>query len=355
MSKPANPDEVKSFLDVETPERVVLDRSLLEQFTVCPWQAHATMTGKVSLPNDLMNTGNEIHAAISRTIQWWIDNDGLADQFGGVRGSIADWLEGELRGSRPDVQPQAIAGARASLWAFADFLSGIRPANILHFDGGEGDKSSQLAIDLGFCVVTSELDLVTATDSVEVIRVTDWKSGWKLHTASEVANAFQFQMHADLLFERYKGVQAVEVVVWDTRRNKRTYRVQFERSRREEYHSRVFQAAQTWQHYRDNPTPWPSVEKCEGCRAALFCPAADDALKATSGEASGLLEQLIVVGQRYEQIKSALSAEVKRTKAPVVSGVNAFGPYKKSERAPQNQLYTIKAAEPEEESEASDA
>jgi hypothetical protein len=354
VAKPANPDEIKSFLEDGPPELPVLDRSTLEAWSTCPFQAHAISSGKVQITNTLMAAGEEVHQAISRTIQQWIDTDGMADQFGGVRGAIADWLEGELRGSRPDVQPEAIAGARASLWSITEFLVGIRPGNILCFDGGEDDRSSQLAMNLGFCTVTSELDLVTATESVEVLRVTDWKTGHTIHTAADAAHAFQPQMHADLLFEHYKGIEAVEFVFWDARRNKRTYKVLLPRSRREEYHSRVFQAAQSWQRYRDNPVPWPTIEKCELCRAAFLCPAADNLMKDATTEPGILLEQLIAAEQRVKVLKGALSGVVKATGAPVVSGSSAFGPHKKSERAPANQLYSIKAEEADDSSQPSE-
>jgi hypothetical protein len=344
VAKPVDPKELTALCPFEAPaELPVLDRSLLETYALCPFQAHCIEQGKVQITNTLMAAGNEIHAAISRCIQQWIDTDGMADQFGGVKGAIADWLEGELRGSRPDVQPQALAGARASLWSFADFLTGIRPGNILHFDGGEEDRSSQLAINLGFCTVTSELDLVTATDSIEVLRVTDWKSGHKLLTSADAANSFQSQMHADLVFERYKGVQAVEYVFWNTRTNKPSYKVQLPRSRREEYHSRVFQAAQTWQRYHEHPVAWPTLEKCEHCRAAFLCPAADNLMKDATTEPGILLEQLIASERRVNVLKGALSGVVKATGAPVVSGSSAFGPHKRSERAPANQVYSVKA------------
>jgi hypothetical protein len=351
MATEVNAAEVHSLDLFDDPQLTVLDRSTLEAYSQCPFQAYSIETGKVKITNRLMAAGEELHQAISRTIQWWIDCDGMPEEFAGrVRGAITEYLEGELRSSRPDVQPQVIAGMRASLWAFGDFLSGIRPVNILHFDGGEGDLSGQLAVDLGGLGVraTSELDLVVATESVEVIRVYDWKSGHKEWTASEVAQAFQFQMHGDLLFERYPDVLAVDYRVWNTRSNRVTHKVLLDRKQQPAFRARVRMAAEAKMRYGDNPPAWPAVEKCETCPAAVLCPEATETTKNHTSDPVAVLEQLIASEARVKALKGFLTKTVDETGSPVVSGSHAFGRVKKSERKPTAQIYKLSTVEGDE-------
>lgn len=359
MAKPINPDETHAFdLFDDAPKQFVLDRSTLELWQNCPFQAWCIETGKVKITNTLMAAGNEIHAGISRCIQEWIDTDGMLEEFGGrVKGAIVDYLEGELRASRPDVQPQVLAGARASLWSFAEFLSQIRPVNILAFDGGEGDLSSQFAVDLpGLNVrATSELDLLTATESIDVLRITDWKTGWKHNTAAIVRESFQFQMHADLVFERYPGIQAVEVVAWDTRSNRRTYRVLFDRKHKGDFHTRILMAVEARMRYYDNPPAWPTVEKCSTCPAACLCPEADKTTKNHTTDPPAVLEQLIATEARAKALKAFLTKTVDTTGQPVLCGTHAFGRVRKTKKEPNAQIYKLKPfdAKPEAESEES--
>lgn len=354
MAKPVNPDEVHALDLFDDPTLTVLDRSTLESYCNCPYQAWAIETGRIKIANKLMVAGDELHAAISRCIQWYIDCDGMPEEFQGrIKGAITEYLEGELRSSRPDVQPQVIAGMRASLWSFGDFLSGIRPVNILHFDGGEGDLSGQLAVDLGGLGVraTSELDLIVASESVDVIRWYDWKSGWKFHTAAEVNDAFQFGMHADLLFERYPGIKACECIVWDTRRNRQTYKVVFDRRRQPELRARVRMAAEAKMRWGDNPPCFPTLEKCQHCDVAIICPEADSCAKDATSDPTAVLGQYIATEQRKKLLHKWLSEHVKKTGRHVVLENHAFGPHKKTDKAPPMQLYPLKAEASGDESE----
>jgi hypothetical protein len=347
MAKPVNPEEAKSFDLFDEPQLEVQDRTTLENYASCPFMANAVETGKVMTSSNAANSGEAVHHAISETIQWWVDTDGGAEMAYGVRSAIVEWLEGELKHSRPDVQPNAIAGARASLWAFAEYLSGIRPANILGFDGGVGRYSSQLAIDLGAMGVraTSELDLITSSpDSTELICLDDWKSGNTRHTAASVKASFQFQFHAVLLFHRYPKVQAVEVRIWDTRLNRRTHAVQFERRDFDAYLARVRMAAtqrEKLKHTGGDPETWPSVEKCRVCEAACICPEADDLAKTATTEPEQLLGKLIATQAREKQLKKLLTAVIDKTGKPVVLEKHAYGRQFKSE--PKAQIYPIKA------------
>jgi hypothetical protein len=86
------------------------------------------------------------------------------------------------------------------------------------------DRSGQLAADLipadddrGAVRLTSELDLLMATASEEELDWCDWKSGWKWWTATDVRDAFQFQMHAWLIFHRFPTVSRINCRVFMTR------------------------------------------------------------------------------------------------------------------------------------------
>lgn len=246
------------------------DRSTLERWAECPQQAWLMARHKTPV-GDIAETGNQVHDAISRTIQGWIDARGLMSPQ-----DFTSSLEVELWSSRPDVQPDAIAAMRKSIWSFSRFITDEHFQNILRFDGGEDDQSGQLSHDLDSlnCRVTAELDLLLATPSKQEVEVWDWKSGWRHWTASQVKKSFQFQMQAWLVLENYPNVECVRVTIWNLRENRKTYSVEFFRSDMPAIAARVRCAAGLAVRFGQSvlaPDGWPTTEKCELCPVAAMC------------------------------------------------------------------------------------
>lgn len=342
MAKPMDPAEIKSFalFDEDEPS-LVLDRSTLERWSTCPWQAKAIEDRRVQTSSNMAAAGEEIHQAISRTIGAWLDSDGMISPS-----DIRQELEMHLRQSRPDMQPEALAGCMASAWSFSQFLSTIHPGNVLAFDGGEDrERSGQLSMDLeGIGVrVTSELDLLYAGDSIELLHEVDWKTGWKHHSASDVAHSFQFQLHADLVFTKYPAVNGLEVVVWDTRSNRRTYRVTFDRKRMGDFRSRVRMAVESRMRHYANPPTWPTVEKCSFCDAAAICPEAGEPARDIATNPANVLKQLIATQAKEEALRKLLTGYVDSHGRDVTVDGHAFGRKTAAERKPTAKVYKLSA------------
>lgn len=264
------------FEDEPAP-RHVLDRSTLERFATCPAQAAYVASGRINNSSLLAAAGEAVHVALGTTLADYIaqfDETGTCMSPRELRAES----ESNIMGARPDVQPQAVKGLRASLWDWSVFIARINPTNILRFDGGTGDRSGQLAWDLGEVRVTSELDLLHAGASPELLHEVDYKSGWKCYGAGHVAESFQFQLHAWLVLNNYQNIDALEVRVWNSRSNRLSPAVYFYRDGLSQIEARIRSAIGIWfANYGKAPEAcevWPAVERCCICPAAVLCHAA---------------------------------------------------------------------------------
>lgn len=316
-----------SFILDDMPQRddwIVLDRSTLERASNCPFQAAAIEQGRVCNSSLLTAAGQECHEAFSRTIHEWIETDGALEPH-----ELRSALVGNLHAARPDVQPAAIAGARASVYDFAKFLWRIHPGNILRFDGGEDlGRSGQLAMDVDPNYrITSELDLLYSTDSPELLGEIDYKTGWKVHSASDVFQSFQFQLHAALVFENYEAVNGLEVRVWNTRTNQQTFKVVFRREQMAAFRVRLISAIGTYEHHVRGPEPptWPAEEKCSLCPAASLCPVSGEDIKEVATDPKGTLRKLIALEAKADAWKKLLAAHVDATGVDIIDGDAGFG------------------------------
>lgn len=328
-----------AFAPIETPELEILDRSTLERWSICPFQAAAIEAGRVTDGSLATVSGQCVHDAISMATRAWLESEGHVFSTRDAVELLTQELEAALRDSRPDVQPDVLAGCRASIWSWSRFMAAIHPGNVLGFDGGEElGRGGQLAIDFPELGVraTSEVDLLHTTEAPAVLSEVDYKSGHKYHTERDVANAFQFQFHADLVFEAYPDVQALDLTVWDTRSNHRTFAVRFERKRQPEYRARVRKAIETRAMLRHNPPCWPAVEKCELCQCAVFCPAAGEDIKDVKADPVTALRQLIAVEAKADALRKQLTNYIDSTGEEIVSGADRFG------RAPSSRKPTAK-------------
>lgn len=336
-------DALRAFVDLPDDAGVtVIDRSELELWAECPFKASVHATGKVNFPA-VLHVGNEVHDALSRTTRQWIETDGMIRP-----GELRDEVMAELRGSRPDLQPDVISAFAASAYSWAAFLAAnCHPGNIIGFDGGDDlNRSGQLAIDFDELSVrpTSELDLLYSGPSPELLHEVDYKTGHTIYTAATVAHSFQFQLHALLVFTNFPNVRGLEVTVWNTRTNSRTYKVVFDRKRIGDYTARVKMAVQSWATNRDNPPPWPTWEKCSGCVAAALCPAAGHDIGDAAKDPVAVLRQLIASEAKSDALKKALTAYVDSRKTEIVADGVAFGRSKPpSNRKSPAALYKLAA------------
>ena len=317
----------------------LLDRSTLELWTECPYRAANIESDKAD--NTVLLAGQMVHDALSRTVGVYIENGG--DMTASM---IRDQLELQLNLSRPDLQPEVVSAASRTIYSWSYMLAGIHPSNILAFDGGETyDRGGQLARDYEqfSARATSELDFVYASDSPEVLHVVDYKSGWKQYDYRDVIDAFQFQMHAVLLFDKYPQVKAIDYRVWNTRANERTYSVLFKRDNYEQYEKRIQSAVGVWHKNKDDPKPFPVYEKCQHCPLVLTCPAANAELKEVESDPQEFLRTLAASHARIERMEALAAAYVDKTGKDLSADGVAFGREKpKAERKAAAKLYEVK-------------
>ncbi len=354
--KGLTPEERRStlpaFVDEAEVDLTLVDRTPLERYAVCPAQAIMIDRGGINDGSLLADAGNEGHTAFAESITEYINQGGQISVS-----DLADTVWHFLINSRPDVQAEAIKGLRASVWAFAKFIAGgsLHPHNIIRYSGGEGKKSGQLAMDwpdLGIRI-TSELDLLHATASVEQLAEVDFKTGNKIYSSADVAQSFQFQLHAVLVFHNYPGVKSLLVRVWNTRVNRLTWTVEFTREQLPQLEGRVRQAARQWRmsrRYVENKTSaipdemyWPAPEKCVHCDAILMCRFAGNPLPEVVGTPGEYLDRAIVVEAGLKKMKAVLGAIVDKTKQDIVSPSGAAFGYEKpkDKKRPAKAIYRV--------------
>lgn len=301
-----------------------MGRSEGERAANCPFMAHAVAKGLVNDASAPAESGNEVHQAYSNALAEWIGSGGDMEPHD-LRANI----EFDLANARPDIQPDVLTGGRSSMWAWCSFIRGIHPDNILAYDGGESQgRGGQLAWDmpdLGVRV-TSEIDLLLAGDSVQTVREIDYKSGWKVWTASEVKRSFQFQMHAALILRAYPSIEAVLTEVWNTRSNSRTYPVEFARKNLNDYEMRIRRTVEAWKASQgEHPACWPGYEKCSMCPAAIICPEASADIKAVAEDPKAAVLRLVAIDAQRDALAKLLNAHVKRIGSDIVVGDAAYG------------------------------
>lgn len=323
MQKPTKAEmanSLDSFQIIEdAPQRTVLDRSTLEAWSICPWQAHAIETAEPKLiVGELAVAGTLAHDCFAAGTKLWIES--------GMQVSIRD-IANEITNAavdaRPDLQPDVIDSTSRAAWDWAEYLNKFGHANnILAFDGGDDcNRSGQMSITMGNIDVTSEVDFLrfAGNEGFE----DDFKTGWKDWTDDAIRDSFQFQMHAALIFHNFPAVETLYVRVWNTRRHTRTPWTTFQRRDVGRYVARISSAVAV--RMSGDTTPWPSSTKCAICPVAKLCPAADDVVK-LDNDPQAMLAKLVAVTAQADSLKDALTLHVDATQADVVlpSG-DAFG------------------------------
>ena len=235
-------DALFAEIEAAPPEPVLHDRSGLERYDRCPCQGAAVESGAVTDTSRAADSGNAAHDAYGGIVDGFVQGCADARELVEVGLSIArrPMVDGH---QRPDIQPDVLEAVRPSLWRFARELVWLpgepvrrNPADVLRYQGGQGERSGQLAVDFieskpgkAGARLTSELDLLQAGPAENVLCETDWKSGHRPWCATDVRQAFQFRLHNWLVMKNYPDCEALLVRVWMTRMNRDTGWVRFTR------------------------------------------------------------------------------------------------------------------------------
>ena len=303
-------------------EKPTYDRSTLEQAANCPmsWR----LRGNNQTVGTAAESGEAYHQAVSRVITRYV-TDETGHSFS--PSELAAEIENECMQSRPDVQPDVMKVCKSSKWMVARLIASTAPTNILRYDGGEGETSGQLSVDCGSFVATSELDLLRATESPEMVDIDDWKSGYKPWTAEMVRDSFQFQLHALLVFENYDdSLQYVRVRVQMPRTNSRTPAVYFRRDDLPTIRARVQSAGDLLLRYQDVPIDnvpaWPTSQKCQICDCVFDCLVTT----VTADQPGEMVDQMVVLTEQISSLQARLWAIRDETGKDIISkNGNGFG------------------------------
>lgn len=320
-----------------------VDRSTLEAYAACPLSARLSAD---ALPTMAMVSGTEAHRAIGEAIESWTEEPTMR------RGELADLIRRGLYYSRPDVQPDVVRGCERSAWAIAGLFDRLSPSHVMRYDGGRGAKSGQLSYELKTlqAVATCEVDLLLATASRQQVSLIDWKSGWKQWTAASVADSFQFQFYAVAVLHTYPELESVLVRILNTRTADWTYEIEFTRADMERLMARVNMAAHHWYLNRSRELSkvdaWPGVEKCDWCRCAARCTAAN---RESTGNPVELVATLQAMAAKSAAIEAILEKHVRETGSDIETADGLRFGFNKPKRAtkPKAALYAVKT-KPEE-------
>lgn len=340
---------------VELPP-VLVDRSTIERYTICPFQGFAVEIGLVPSGSLAADSGNEAHDAFAAMVFNYIASD--------AQENLTDLIiaaESTARLSRPDVQPDVLVAVRAGMWAFGRDLmyrpDGARrnPLDILRFQGGQGERTGQIAFDImpggpGKAAIrlTTELDLLMAADARDELAVTDWKTGHAHWTAAMVRESFQFNFQAMILLAVYPDCNRVWIRVFSPRTGGSTGYVGFTRRDAEDCKARCAKASQVRQmtiEARQNNEillTWPDAERCCQCPAVALCPKAAVPAPALCADPSGFLTSFALRQLQLEADEKVLAAYAKAHGTIEAAGW-AFGPKPPSGKAPSYGLREAKA------------
>ena len=143
--------------------------------------------------------------------------------------------------------------------------------------------SGQLDMDIPYgrqvVRLTAEMDFLHSTKTPGLLMLHDWKSGHKKFSEKTVETSFQFQVYSLLVLETYPEIEAVDVIIHNTRMNSQTMACRFKRSDVDRIKARVLTAIHDFMANRGRPLgdveARPSREACRLCSAASMCSLAD--------------------------------------------------------------------------------
>jgi len=288
----------------ETKPAIFLDRSRLQDYRDCAGKGMILELGLAESGSAAADSGNQVHAAIASAIGAYAES-GVDPKF---------TMREAMPGFRPDVATDARRGLRGAVWSIADWITDHNPRDFIGYQGGGDEHSPQLASLLvpetdtsPALYATAELDVLLAGVTETERESVDWKTGNYEFSTVDVRKAFQFQLHAHLVFHNSPGVECLRVTVWNTRSNHRVPAVPFYRNDVADMPATLSEIARhRWRALRGAaecyiPKPnaaepgelaaalseldrraeadgeslfWPDGPKCDLCPGAVFCPRA---------------------------------------------------------------------------------
>jgi len=321
--------------DTKTLPDVILDRSTIENYIKCPAMGYFIETQPRRDETAAMVSGTEAHGVIAGAIRSYAE--------GGMDWKeVSNWIEVEAaKVERTDVQPDVITALRRSKWEIQNICKEHNREDFMHIQGSR-DLNPQLARELlpadpyrGRILITSEFDLVLAIDGTSVEEI-DWKTGNTEWTRPKVRDAFQFRMHAWLLFDRYKEYNTVQTRVRNTRTGEWTQPYSFKREWAYEVHSRMVMACrhrdEAFEGVADCTYPLihyqPLIENCQWCPVlkAGECGFANDDAKQFAKDPRGFIMQTEVKKLEVQGREKLQKAAVKEGGAIDLGDGRWYGP-----------------------------
>lgn len=317
-----------------------VDRSTLEGYRDCPRQARFRQVKPVA-PTAAMEVGNAVHDAFGAMVGLW-----HCGEFQSLK-ELVSHGEMALADSRPDLVKDASEAASRSLWPFAKWLERGKRGQVLRYDGGKGNYSGQLSksYDRLGVTVSSELDLLSATDSPEVVDELDFKSGRTPYTATTIRDAFQFRLHALLVFENYPQVQELWCRVWLTRERRATSAAVFRRSELPEIETEVDAALHVYLQHAEQPPlespAHPRSDRCSWCPYVVECGQVN-VPEVETAEPASLVDRLAIIDAESAAIRKRLDPLVAASGDIATPLGNCYGTDKPTKpRAKSRSLYQV--------------
>ena len=212
----APPDLSALYTDPEALPPVMLDRTPLERYQLCPFGGWAVEAGFVQDVSPAADSGTEAHDVLA---------GGIHD-YAMASADPREYWWNAMKQARPDVQPDVIEALKRCTWTMFQFLKDRNPRDIMRYQGGQGEQSGQIAWPLlpatetrGALMVTTEIDLLLAGVSEEELLEVDLKTGHTIWTAADVKASFQFNTHSWLIFNNYPAIKYLHVRIFMTRMN----------------------------------------------------------------------------------------------------------------------------------------
>lgn len=336
---------------------IVLDRTRLGQYAVCPRQAYLTMLWEAlkakaarlevfsweaerikdadpklveamqnvalqSTDSRLCECGHEIHDFFKRAFDACQNNLHL----------VPEWLVENLPKTKPNIQPMAIRHARHA----ADMITEY------HIDLIAVEKQVSLVVypetdTTPAVIVTMRFDLLGSGKGN--LHVMDWKTGFKRLTNQEAAESFQAEFGAWLLFQQkdpetkkllYENINTLHWWYFETMWGTKAY-ARFDKN--EEHprlpglttekaiQGRVLSAVDLF--LNNGKDPWPLPYSCSWCEMIRFCPLADMSAKEIADDPKAYVDRMVVVTEWLKRQKAAATAWIKG-KGPIAGTKVAY-------------------------------
>lgn len=317
---------------------IILDRSRLETYAICPFQGYLSILWdclkaidegmqlfpweqvildaadpaliaemrkhiKQSTDGRLAECGIQIHDLIDKAFEE-CKND---------IHQVPQWFVDNLPSIKPNIQPMAIKHARHVGDMIAEYhvaLIGLE-LQISHDIVDETKDSPKIT-------VTTRIDLLGS--GKENLHVVDWKTGFKQRTNTEALDSFQAGFIAFILFKQkeYAEVNTIHFWYYETMFGTKAY-ARFDRN--EEHprlpglstelalQGRVLEAVKLF--LGDCREPWPLPDACAWCDVIRFCPYASMEAKEIADDPTAFVDSLVALQQLCSRRKKALTTYLK--------------------------------------------